>query len=87
LELTCFAGHVGWVDSVACSPNGRHILSGSNDQTVRVWDAASGECLEVIQGSGDAASIAAAGKTSPWRAINRNLETVIEPAGDGDAVA
>ena len=54
---------------------------------MRVWDAASGECLEVIQGSGDIASIAAAGKVFPWRAMSRNLETVIEPAGGGEAVA
>ena len=46
-----------------------------------------GECLEVIEGSGDVAAIAAAGSVFPWRAMNRNLESLIEPAGGGEAVA
>ncbi|KAJ6598791.1 WD40-repeat-containing domain protein, partial [Mycena sp. CBHHK59/15] len=29
----------------AFSPDGKHIVSGSSDQTVRVWDAESGEAL------------------------------------------
>ena len=36
-------GHSGWVHSVAYSPDGKHIVSGSRDQTVNVWDAATGK--------------------------------------------
>jgi WD40 repeat protein len=32
-------GHTNWVRSVAFSPDGTRIASGSYDQTVRVWDA------------------------------------------------
>jgi len=36
-------GHSKWVNSVAYSPDGKHIVSGSGDTTVRIWDAATGE--------------------------------------------
>ena len=32
-------GHKSGVLSVACSPDGRHIVSGSHDGTIRIWDA------------------------------------------------
>ena len=35
-------GHTEWVNSVAFSPDGRHIVSGSEDQTIQVWDAQTG---------------------------------------------
>ena len=34
------AGHTGWVISVAFSPDGQTLASGSSDQTVRLWDVA-----------------------------------------------
>ena len=35
-------GHTDSVSSVAFSPDGRHIVSGSRDETIRVWDAQTG---------------------------------------------
>jgi WD40 repeat protein len=33
------SAHSDWVMSVAFSPDGSTIISGSNDQSIKVWDA------------------------------------------------
>src|ERR1700761_3381751 len=38
-------GHRGVVSSVAVSQDGTRIVSGSDDRTARVWDAATGQPL------------------------------------------
>ena len=38
-----FKGHMNSVFSVAFSPDGTHIVSGSSDNSVRVWDSSMGE--------------------------------------------
>jgi WD40 repeat protein len=41
-ELIQLQGHACRVNSVAFSPNGSKIISGSSDMTIRVWDASTG---------------------------------------------
>lgn len=46
-------GHTDWVDSVTWSPDRRWIASGSRDQTIKVWDAATGDELRTLKGHTD----------------------------------
>jgi WD40 repeat protein len=41
-------GHSSQVTSVAYSPDGKHIVSGSCDDTVKIWDAHSGKEVRVV---------------------------------------
>ena len=87
-EVACLRCPWGPVwGGAAFTPDGRRIVAGSWDQTVVIWDAESGDLLEVIQGLGDISAIAAGSARFPWRAMGRRLETVIERAEDGQAIA
>jgi len=46
-------GHTDSVNSVYLSPDGRRALSGSSDQTLRLWEVATGQCLRTFQGHTD----------------------------------
>src|SRR6202043_335993 len=52
-------GHTGSVSSVAFSPNGRTIASGSYDKSVKIWDAGTGQLLRTLTGDTDAVSAVA----------------------------
>jgi len=61
-----FKGHSGAVKCVAFSPDGKKAVSGSADQSIRVWDCLTGKpllCLEKHSNSVDSVTFSPDGKT------------------------
>src|SRR5579859_545216 len=52
LCLQTLEGHGSWVRSVVFSHDSRQLASGSNDRTVKIWDAETGKCLQTLEGHG-----------------------------------
>lgn len=48
--LAVLEGHEGRVFSIAFSPDSQQLATGSEDQTIRLWDASTGACLKVLGG-------------------------------------
>jgi WD40 repeat protein/GTPase SAR1 family protein len=46
--LRTLKGHKGWIGRIAWSPDGRTLASPSDEKTIRLWDAATGECIRTI---------------------------------------
>jgi WD40 repeat protein len=58
--LRTFEGHAESVDSVCLSGDGRNALSGSADNTMRLWELSTGRCLRTFEGHSEAVSAGAA---------------------------
>ena len=48
--LKTLKGHKYGVESVAYSPDGTKIISGSHDYTIKIWDANAGKFLKSLEG-------------------------------------
>ena len=48
--MRVIGGHQGWVRAVAVEPNNKWFATGSNDNTIKVWDLASGQLKLTLTG-------------------------------------
>lgn len=61
-ELFYLAGHDHSVNSAAFSPDGKYIVSGSSDRTVRIWDSGNGKELHVYRSNSTVSSVSFRGE-------------------------
>jgi WD40 repeat protein len=54
-----FRGHSVRVVSLAFSPDGKHVLSGSDDRTAKLWDVAAGRAVRMLRGHGNSVTVVA----------------------------
>jgi WD40 repeat protein/tRNA A-37 threonylcarbamoyl transferase component Bud32 len=52
-QMKTLTGHSKAVNSVAVSPDGQAIISGSADGTIKVWDARTGALVQTLEQSGN----------------------------------
>ncbi len=77
-RLYTYRGHSDGVWSVAWSPDGRHIASGSQDHTVQVWDASTGATLFTYRGHSNGVNAVA------WSPDGGRIASGAGDSGKGD---
>ena len=45
-------GHDNWVRALVFHPNGKFLLSCSDDKSIRVWELTTGRCIKTVEAHG-----------------------------------
>ena len=80
-------GHMAKIQDIAFTPDGRQLVSASDDKTIRVWDLATGKTVRIIRGEiapGDPGRIYAMALSPDGKWLAAGGSTGPECAGCGD---
>ena len=79
-------GHHSHVNSAAYSQDGRSIITASGDNTAKIWNTESGECIHTLEGHGSEVnkasyntdgehivSVSSSGSITIWRAESGSI--------------
>ena len=50
VKFDTIEGHLDRINDAAFSPDGRYVITGSNDFTLKLWDVASGKMMRTLEG-------------------------------------
>jgi WD40 repeat protein len=85
--LQTLEGHGHFINSVTFSHDSTRLALGSDDRTVRIWDAGSGECLQTLEGHSDTVNSVAFSHNSTRLASGSDDRTVrIWDTGSGECL-
>ena len=56
---------------MAWNGDGTHLASGAGDETIKIWDTESGECVKTLKGSREVGAVAWNGKLLAAAAYNK----------------
>lgn len=76
LLVRTLEGHKDCVGSVAVSPDGKYIISGSYDKTVKVWEFETGKLVRTLEGHKDPVSSVAISSDGEYIISGSRDETV-----------
>ncbi|MGB8321751.1 MAG: GAF domain-containing protein [Candidatus Acidiferrum sp.] len=69
-------GHSGWVTGLAFTPDGRRLVSGSWDQTVKMWDVSTGLPVGVVSNNIHYVQALASSRDGRWIAAENSADSV-----------
>jgi len=69
-------GHSGWVTGLAFTPDGRRLVSGSWDQTVKMWDVSTGLPAGMVSNNIHYVQALASSRDGRWIAAENSADSV-----------